>query len=85
MGIDRAIVLGFMALLVATPAAAEIYQHVDSEGRVVYTNRAETVPADQRSAWKPTANRVQRFQRESSAPERDVERQSLLAGRDRSA
>jgi clan AA aspartic protease (TIGR02281 family) len=57
--LDRVSIPLLLALLVATPAGAEIYKHVDANGTVVYTNRSETVPAARR--WDPAA--VQGFNR----------------------
>jgi hypothetical protein len=51
--LDRVSIPLLLALLVATPAGAEIYKHVDANGTVVYTNRSETVPAARR--WDPAA------------------------------
>lgn len=57
--LERASIPLLLALLVATPAAAEIYKHVDANGTIVFTNRGETLATARR--WDPAP--VQRFSR----------------------
>lgn len=76
MRLERAWIVLLLAGLVAAPAGAEIYKHVDADGRVLYTNRPEAIPAARHEAWEASAGALQRFE-PTPAPREETDRQQI--------
>lgn len=76
MRLERAWLVLLLAGLVAAPAGAEIYKHVDPEGRILFTNRPEALPDPRPEKWDASSGALQRFER-APAPRQETDRQQL--------